>query len=102
MNLAYGLAVGSSNDGGHDVFLASHVMLNREIHVHLLKHDEALAAKASGLHGFVLIDGFCQASCEERRERQGLLSIRLMLSQASARPGHIDFKQAMDHGLVLD
>src|SRR4051812_41376439 len=58
--------------------------------------------QASGLHGFVLIDGFCQASREERRERQGLPSIRLMLSQASARPGHIDLEQAMDHGFVLD
>src|SRR5439155_24780315 len=53
-------------------------------------------------HGFVLIDGFCQAGNEERRERQGLSSDRFVLPEVSARPGHIDFEQAMDHGLVLD
>src|SRR5712692_84927 len=102
MNLAQGLAIGCSDNGRQDLFLASHVMLNREIHVHLIKQDEALAAFAIGLHGFVLSDGLCQAGSEERRERQGLPSLRLVLSEVSARPGHIDFEQAMDHGLVLD
>src|SRR6266536_4707590 len=68
MNLAHGLAIGCSDNGGNDLFLASHLMLNRGIHVHLLKQDEALAALATCLHGFVLIHGFCQAGNEERRE----------------------------------
>src|ERR1700693_5265479 len=102
MNLANGLAVGGSDDVGHDLRISSHVTLNRGIHIHLIKHDEVFPAFAIGLHGFVLIDGFCQAGSEERRERQGLPSGRFMLSEARARPGHIDFEQAMDHGLVLD
>src|SRR6266700_3724038 len=102
MNLAHGLAIGGSDNGGNDLFLTSHLMLNRGIHVYLLKQDEVLAAFATGLHRFVLIDGFCQAGNEERRERQGLSSDRFVLPEVSACPGHIDFEQAMDHGLVLD
>jgi hypothetical protein len=83
------------------LFLASHVPLNQGIHVHLFKQDEALAAKAKGLHGFVLIDGFSQAGHEERCERQGLSGFRLVLPQERTRPGHIDFQQAMHDGRVL-
>src|SRR5438105_6700529 len=80
MNLTKGLAIGCSDDVGQSLFLASHVTLNRGIYVHLIKQDEALAAFAIGLHGFVLIDGLCQAGDEERRERQGLSSDRFVLS----------------------
>jgi hypothetical protein len=68
MNLAHGLAIGCSDNGGNGLLLASHIMLNREMHVYILKQDEVLAAFATGLHGFVLIHGFCQAGREERRE----------------------------------
>src|SRR6266496_4042123 len=68
MDLAHGLAIGCSDNGGNDLFLTSHLMLNRGIHVHLLKQDEVLAALATGLHGFVLIHCFCQTGNEERRE----------------------------------
>ena len=102
MQLAEGLAVRRPDDVGHDEFLASHVTLNIGQHVHLLKQDEALPALAKRLHGFVLLDGFRQAGNEERRERQGLPSFCFVLPQVSARPGHIDFEQAMDHGLAFD
>src|SRR6266581_6296532 len=102
MNLSKGLAIGGSDNVVNDFRVSSHVTLNRGIHVHLIKQDEVFAAFAIGLHGFVLIDGFCQADSEERRERQGLPRGRFVLSQECARPGHIDFEQAMDHGLVLD
>src|SRR6266487_129914 len=102
MNLAYGLAISCSDNVGYDLFLACHVMLNRKIDVHILKQYDVLAAKAYGLHGFVLIDSFCQAGRKECRERQGLPSGRLVLSEVSACPGHIDFEQAMDHRFVLD
>ena len=70
MNLSKGLAIGGSDNVGNDFRVSSHVTLNRGIHVHLIKQDEVFAAFAIGLHGFVLIDGFCQADSEERRERQ--------------------------------
>src|SRR2546428_2614010 len=68
MNLAHGLAIGCSDNGGKDLFLTSHLMLNRGIHVHLIKQDETLAAFAIGLHCFMFVNGFCQAGNEERRE----------------------------------
>jgi hypothetical protein len=70
-------------------------MLNLSVHIHILKEDELIPAFAIRLHGFVLIDGFCQAGNEECRERQGLPSFCFVLPQASARLGHIDFKQTM-------
>ena len=60
-----------------------------------------LAAFATCLHSFVLLDGFCQAGNEERRERQGLSGVRFLVPEVSARPAHIDFDQAMDHGRVV-
>ena len=98
MNLAHGLAIGCSEDVGHGLLLTSHIMLNREIHVYILKQEEVLAAFAHGLHGFVLLDGLCQAGNEERRERQGLPSFRFLVSELSACLAHIDCDQAMDHG----
>ena len=54
------------------MFLTSHVTLNRGIHVHILKQNEALATFAIGLHSFVLLDGFCHAGNDESCGRQGL------------------------------
>src|SRR5213080_238047 len=102
MNLEHGLAIGCSDNVGNGLLLASHVMLNRKIDVYLIKQDDALAAKASGLHRFVLIDGLCQTGSEERRERKGLPRFRFMVPQERTCPGYVDFEQAMDHGLVLD
>jgi hypothetical protein len=86
---------------GYDEFLAGHVALNIGQYVHLIKQDEVFAAKAKCLHGFVLIDGFRHAGNEERREREGLPGFRSMVPQVSASPTHIDFEQAMNHGLVV-
>jgi len=52
--------------------------------------------------GFAFIDRSRQTSDDERRERQGLPGFRFVVPQVSARPGHIDFEQAMDHGLAFD
>jgi hypothetical protein len=61
-----------------------------------------LPALATRMQGFVLINGVCQTGDDERRERQGLPGFRLVFPQKLASPGHIDFDQAMDHGLALD
>src|SRR5438034_3209780 len=101
MDLAEGLSIGGSDGVGNGLLLASHVTLNLDHHIHIIKQDEILPAFATCLHGFVLIDCFSQARREERRERQGLPGFRLVFPQKRARPGHIDFEQAMDDGLAL-
>jgi hypothetical protein len=51
----------------------SQFMLNLCVHIHILKEDELIPAFAIRLHGFVLIDGFCQAGNEEcRGTRRGV------------------------------
>jgi len=101
MNLAEGLAIGCSDGILNGWHLASHIALNRGRHIHIIKQDEVLAAFATCLHGFVLTHCLSQAGNDERRERQGLPSFRFLVPQERARPGHIDFDQAMNHGLVL-
>ena len=101
MNLVEGLLIRGSDDVDNGLLLSCHVTLNRGRHVHLIKQDEVLAAFATRLQGFVLIDRLCQTGDDERRERQGLPSFRLVFPQKLAGPGHIDFDQAMDHGLAL-
>ena len=47
MNLAHGLAIGCSDNGGHGERVSSLATLNIGQHVHLLKEDEVLAAPPS-------------------------------------------------------
>jgi hypothetical protein len=63
-----------------------YVMLNLGVHVHLLKEDELIPACAIDLHGFVLLDGVCQAGNEERRERQELSRGRFVLASGVRAP----------------
>src|SRR5207237_1368995 len=58
MNLAHGLVIGCSDNGGHGERVPSLATLNIGQHVHLLKEDEVLAALATCLQGFVLLDTF--------------------------------------------
>ena len=60
------------------------------------------AAFATRMQGFAFIDRSRQTSDDERRERQGLPGFRFVVPKVSAHPGHIDFEQAMDHGLAFD
>jgi len=101
MNLSEGLSIGGSDGVGNGLRMSSHVALNLGHHIHIIKQNEVLAAFATCLHGFVLIDGFSQARREERHERQRLPGFRLVFPQKRARPGHIDFDQAMDDGRAL-
>jgi len=77
VKLAESLAIGYSDDVGHNLFLASLVTLNIGQHVHILKQDEVLPAKAYGLHGLMLIDGFSHAGNDERCERRAASIKRL-------------------------
>jgi hypothetical protein len=102
MHLSKGLAIGCSDGVRNGWLLAIHVTLNLGVHVHILKEDKLIPTFAIRLHGFALIDRFCQAGNDERRERQGLPGFRFVLPKVSACPGYIDFEQAMDHGHALD
>src|SRR6266849_3476893 len=102
MNLAEGLLIRGSDDVDNGLLLPCHFALNRDRYVHLIKQDEMLPAFATRMQRFVLIDCFSHTNNDEHRERQGLSGFRLVVPQELASPGHIDFDQAMDHGLALD
>ena len=68
MNLAEGFAIGCSDSVGNGWLLAIQFTLNLCVHVHILKDEEPTPAFTIRLYGFVLIDCFCQAGNDERRE----------------------------------
>src|SRR6266702_773519 len=102
MKLSEGLLIRGSDDVDNGLLLASYVALDRGRHVALIKQAEVLATFATCLQGVVLIDRSRHTGGDERREREGLPRFRFVIPQERARPGHIDFEQAMDHGLAFD
>ena len=90
MDLAQGLRIRRSDDVDNGLLLPCHLTLNQRRHVHVIKHDQVLAAFAIRLHGLILIDCLCQAGDNERRERQRLPSVRFVVLQKLVGFGHID------------